>query len=67
MAPLQREAVVLFEYEDQSLEEIAAILETDTGTVKSRLHRGREWLRRELAPYFNGGADSRGEKSNHER
>ncbi|MBZ5496208.1 MAG: RNA polymerase sigma factor [Acidobacteriia bacterium] len=66
MSPLQREVVVLFEYEEQSLEEIAAILKTHAGTIKSRLHRGREWLRRELAPYFNGGAGRRRGKSNHE-
>jgi len=65
MSPLQREVVVLFEYEEQSLVEIAAIVGADVGTVKSRLHRGRECLRRELAPYLNGGAGKRREKSNH--
>ena len=48
---LQREALVLFEYEGATLEEIAEIVGADTGTVKSRLHRARERLRRELAPY----------------
>jgi RNA polymerase sigma-70 factor (ECF subfamily) len=47
---LQREAVILFEYEGCTLEEIAAISGTDTGAVKSRLHRARENLRRTLAP-----------------
>jgi RNA polymerase sigma-70 factor, ECF subfamily len=50
---LQREALVLFEYEGATLEEIAQIVNADTGTVKSRLHRARERLRRELAPYRN--------------
>jgi RNA polymerase sigma-70 factor (ECF subfamily) len=48
---LQREALVLFQYEGATLDEIAQIVGADTGTVKSRLHRARERLRRELAPY----------------
>ena len=50
---LQQEALVLFEYEGVTLEEIAQIVGADTGTVKSRLHRARERLRRELGPYRN--------------
>lgn len=50
LPPLQREAVVLFEYEEMSLEEIAAITGVDVGAVKARLHRAREALRRRLAP-----------------
>jgi RNA polymerase sigma-70 factor (ECF subfamily) len=56
LAPLQREALILFEYEGQSMAEIASITGTDIGTVKSRLYRARESLRRNLAPYLNGGA-----------
>jgi RNA polymerase sigma-70 factor (ECF subfamily) len=52
LPPLQREALVLFEYEELSLKEIAAIAETDVGTVKARLHRARRRLRRELEPYW---------------
>jgi RNA polymerase sigma factor (sigma-70 family) len=48
---LQREALVLFEYEGVTLEEIAEIVGADIGTVKSRLHRARERLRRILAAY----------------
>jgi RNA polymerase sigma-70 factor (ECF subfamily) len=48
---LQKEALILFEYEELSLEEIAAIAGVDTGAVKSRLSRAREALRRRLAPY----------------
>ncbi len=50
---LQREAVVLFEYEGLTLEETAAITGVDVGTVKSRLHRAREKLRHVLAPLRN--------------
>ena len=50
LAPLQREALILFEYEDLSLEEIAQATGVDTGAVKARLHRARETLRRRLAP-----------------
>jgi RNA polymerase sigma-70 factor (ECF subfamily) len=47
---LQREAVILFEYEGLTLAEIALAVDADVGTVKSRLHRARENLRRALAP-----------------
>jgi RNA polymerase sigma-70 factor (ECF subfamily) len=47
---LQREAVVLFTFEELSLEEIAKITGVDAGAVKSRLHRARESLHTALAP-----------------
>jgi len=50
LAPLQREVLILAEYEELSLEEIARAVESEIGTVKSRLHRARENLRRLLAP-----------------
>jgi RNA polymerase sigma-70 factor (ECF subfamily) len=53
---LQREALVLFEYEEMSLAEIAAIVGTDPGTVKSRLQRARERLRKTLRPYLDTGS-----------
>jgi RNA polymerase sigma-70 factor (ECF subfamily) len=53
LPPLQREAVLLFEYEALSLAEIAAVCDTDVGTVKSRLHRAREGLRRTLLPFLS--------------
>jgi RNA polymerase sigma-70 factor (ECF subfamily) len=46
---LQREVVILFEYEELSLDEIATITGVDIGAVKSRLHRARESLRKRLA------------------
>jgi RNA polymerase sigma-70 factor (ECF subfamily) len=51
---LQQEALVLFEYEGASLEEISQIVGADVGTVKSRLHRARARLKRTLAPYGRG-------------
>jgi len=50
---LQREALVLFEYEDLSLSEIADITQSEVGTVKARLYRAREGLRRMLRPYLD--------------
>ena len=47
---LQREVLILFEYEELSLEEIARAVDAEVGTVKSRLHRARENLRQSLAP-----------------
>jgi RNA polymerase sigma-70 factor, ECF subfamily len=52
LPPLQREAIVLFEYQEMSLAEIAMVCEADVGTIKARLHRARERLRRELAPFL---------------
>jgi RNA polymerase sigma-70 factor (ECF subfamily) len=53
LPPLQREALVLFEFEELSLAEIAEIVGADTGAVKSRLHRARQRLKIVLAPYMN--------------
>lgn len=50
----QREALILFQYEELPLEEIAAILGIEVGAVKSRLHRARARLKRILTPYFQG-------------
>ena len=50
LTPLQREVVILAEYEGLTLGEIARAVDADVGTVKSRLHRARENLRRMLAP-----------------
>jgi RNA polymerase sigma-70 factor (ECF subfamily) len=56
---LQREALVLFEFEELSLEEIATVTGCEAGTVKSRLHRARARLRRVLAPFWNQMRDNR--------
>jgi RNA polymerase sigma-70 factor (ECF subfamily) len=49
LTTLQREAVVLADIEELTLAEIARATSADVGTVKSRLHRGRERLRRLLS------------------
>jgi RNA polymerase sigma-70 factor (ECF subfamily) len=46
LAPEQREAVVLFEVDGYSIEEIAGMQRTSVSAVKSRLTRGRDRLRR---------------------
>lgn len=48
LPPLQREALFLFEYEELSLEDAAAVAGIDIGTLKSRLFRDRQRLKREL-------------------
>ena len=53
LSPVQREALILFEYEGLSLNEIASMVDTDVGAVKARLHRARERLRYALKPYLN--------------
>jgi RNA polymerase sigma-70 factor (ECF subfamily) len=50
LPPLQREALILAEYEELSLDEIARAVDAEVGTVKSRLHRARQNLKRLLAP-----------------
>ena len=52
LPPLQREALILFEYEGLSMSEVAEIAGTDVGAVKARLYRAREGLRRILRPYL---------------
>ena len=52
LPPLQREALVLFEYEDLSLAEIGAIVGADSNAVKARLFRARDKLRASLGRYF---------------
>jgi RNA polymerase sigma-70 factor (ECF subfamily) len=46
-----RTTVILRDLEEMSYEEIAEITEVSLGTVKSRLTRGREALKRRLVPY----------------
>ncbi len=52
LPPLQREALVLFEYEELPLAEIGKIVGADVGTVKARLYRARQALKKSLSGYF---------------
>ena len=54
LPPLQREALILFEFEGLSLNEVAEVAGTDAGAIKARLYRAREGLRRMLRPYLKG-------------
>jgi RNA polymerase sigma-70 factor (ECF subfamily) len=58
LPPLQREALVLFEYEDLSLAEIGDIVGADSNTVKARLFRARDKLRASLGRYFRIGRET---------
>jgi RNA polymerase sigma factor (sigma-70 family) len=46
-----RAAVLLYDVEGFSYEEIAEILEIPIGTVRSRIHRGRDFLKSKLFEY----------------
>ena len=48
MAPADRELFLRFYYLDQTVEEIAAVTGQNPSTLKSRLRRGREKLKRDL-------------------
>lgn len=51
LPPTQRMTVVLYYLNDLSLKEISYILDCPVGTVKSRLHYGREQLKKSLDAY----------------
>jgi RNA polymerase sigma-70 factor (ECF subfamily) len=59
-----RTAVILRDIEDLSYEQIAEVMDTSLGTVKSRLVRGREALRKRLARHMPAfGVDLGGRES----
>jgi RNA polymerase sigma factor (sigma-70 family) len=58
MAPIHREVLTLFYFEDMPVAEMALALEVAPGTVLSRLSRAREILRQRMA-----GNDARVEKA----
>jgi RNA polymerase sigma-70 factor, ECF subfamily len=47
-----RTAIILREIEELSYEEIAEVMQTSLGTVKSRITRGREALKKRLLPFL---------------
>ncbi|HET7183831.1 MAG TPA: sigma-70 family RNA polymerase sigma factor [Terriglobales bacterium] len=49
-----RTTIVLREIEELSYEEIAEVMETSLGTVKSRITRGREALKKRLESHLSG-------------
>jgi RNA polymerase sigma-70 factor (ECF subfamily) len=52
LPPLQREVIVLREFQELSYEEIANVTGTDVNVVRARLHRARQSLAQRLAPYI---------------
>ncbi|MGB9604121.1 MAG: RNA polymerase sigma factor [Verrucomicrobiia bacterium] len=51
----QRTAILLFQKEDMSYEEIAKVLGCSVSATKSIIHRGRETLKQLLKPYLKSG------------
>jgi RNA polymerase sigma-70 factor (ECF subfamily) len=60
-----RAPLVLFELEEWSYEEIARALDIRGGTVKSRISRARDLLRRHLAPWWTGGSEHERHRDRH--
>jgi RNA polymerase sigma-70 factor, ECF subfamily len=54
LPPPQRLLLVMHDVEEYTLQELETILETPVGTLKSRLHRARERLRRMLLEKGSG-------------
>jgi RNA polymerase sigma-70 factor, ECF subfamily len=59
LPPDFRVAVVLCDVEGLTYEEISAVLDIKLGTVRSRIHRGRSMLRKELQHRAPGGGRTR--------
>ena len=58
-----RVPLVLAEVEGWNYADIAALLQCRPGTVKSRIHRGKQRLKERLAPYWHGALAPRTEGS----
>lgn len=48
LSPLYRQVIALHYYEDLSISEIAQVLGTSEGTVRTRLHRARQQLKERM-------------------
>jgi len=49
-----RDALILVYFEERSVKDAASMLGVPDGTIKARLHRGREMLRKRLGSLFQG-------------
>lgn len=58
LPPELREAVVMIDVFGQSYAEVAQLTRVPLGTVKSRVHRGRQLLARALAPEEDGAGEA---------
>ena len=54
-----RAPLVLYEIEEWSYDAIAAALDCRIGTIKSRISRARDLMRRHLSPWWTGGTHER--------
>ena len=52
LPPLQREVIVLREFQELTYEEIATVTGVEVNVIKVRLHRARQSLARRLTPYL---------------
>jgi RNA polymerase sigma-70 factor (ECF subfamily) len=52
LSPLQREVIVLREFQELSYEEISRVTGAEVSVVKVRLYRARQSLARRLTPYL---------------
>ncbi len=57
LPPLQREVIILREFQELSYEEIANVTEAELGAVKARLYRARQTLAKQLAAYVTSTKD----------
>lgn len=51
----QRTAILLYQEQDMSYEEISKVLDCSLSATKSLIHRGRETLKQKLKPYLKSG------------
>jgi RNA polymerase sigma-70 factor (ECF subfamily) len=59
----QRTAILLYQEQEKSYEEIADILGTSLSATKSLIHRARETLKQRLKPYLKTGGWTASERA----